>query len=106
MQITPEQIASQFADISKQLDGMEGRLTAHVDKQLAAAVKDLKHQAQIYKEELKEEVKLGAEGYGATLKGIERELAERNKKVDTSLGDHDLVLTDHSKRIIKLEERR
>ena len=105
MQITPEQIASQFADISKQLAGMEGRLTGHVDKQLAAAVKELKHQAQIYKEELKEEVKLGAEGYGATLEGIQRELADLNKKVDTTLGDHDRVLTDHSKRIITLEGR-
>jgi len=101
-----EQIASRFADISKQLDGFEGRLTAHVDKQLDAAVKELKHQAQLHKEELKDDVKKAAEGYGPTLKKIEDELVDLNKKVDNGFHDHALALTDHSKRIIELEKRR
>jgi gas vesicle protein len=116
-----EQIASAFADISKQLDGIEGRLTSHVDsklsgiegrltshisKQLDAAVTELKQQAQVYKEELKDDVKKAAEGYDATLKKIERELVDLNQKVDTGFHDHDLVLKNHIGRIIKLEERR
>ena len=101
-----EEIATQFAAISQQLEGMEGRLTGHVDKQLAAAVDELKRQAQIHKEDLKDDVKKAAEGYDATLKKIERELVELNTKVDTGFRDQGLVITDHSKRIAALEERR
>ena len=120
MEVTLEQVATQLEAISKTLeqqDGLEGRLAAHVDKQLAAAVAelkqqaqantdDLKAQAQIYKEELRGDVKKAAEGYDATLKKIERELADLNRKVDTGFHDRDLVLRDHIGRIVKLEERR
>ena len=88
-----------------QLDGLEERLTAHVDKQLAGAVAELKHHAQMHKEELKEDVKKAAEGYDATLRKIERELADLNAKVDTGFRDHDLILKDHSERIVKLEQK-
>jgi hypothetical protein len=81
VEVTPQDVATQVAAIAKRLeeiggrlaqfDGFEGRLTAHVDKQLAAAVVDLKLQAQtnlkelkqqlgIYQEELKDQVKKGA----------------------------------------------
>lgn len=100
-----EQTAAQFAAISKQLDGLEGRLTGHVDKQLAAAVAELKRQAQIHKEELRDDVKKAAEGYDATLKKIDRELADLNKNVDNGFRDHALILNDHSKRIATLEPR-
>ena len=101
-----EQIASQFAAISKQLDGIEGRLTSHVNEQLKTAVRELKHQAQVYKDELKDDVKKAAEGYDSTLKKIERELVDLNESVDTGFHDRDLVLKDHIGRIVTLEERR
>ena len=83
MEVTLEQVAAQVSDVAKQvaevtrqlgetnkeLGETERRLKAHTD----AATKDLKHQAQVYNEELKQEVKLGAEGYGATLDEIKRE---------------------------------
>jgi hypothetical protein len=55
---------------------------------------------------LKDEVKKAGEGYDVTLKKIERELVDLNKKVDEGFHDRDLVLKDHTRRIIKLEERR
>lgn len=79
----------------------ESRVKAHIDKFEQRAETRMK----MHFENLEEKVKMAAEGYGATLDGIERELADLNKKVDTKFGDHDLVLTDHSKRIIKLEGR-
>src|SRR5688572_13967080 len=130
--VTDEQITSQFAEISKKLDGFEGRLTIHIDstlsavegrltghvnEQLAAAVSDLKGQArantdelkaqaQIYKEQLREDVKKAAEGYEATLNKIDRELGELNRKFDTKFDDHDRVLADHNERLVKLEPQR
>ena len=108
MEVTLEQVAAQVsevakhvAEVSRQLGETEQRLKAHVDE----AKKDLKHQAQVYKEELKQEVKLGAEEYGGTLGHIERELAALNKKVDTRLEDHDLVLGNHNERITTLAKR-
>lgn len=92
-----KQVAGQLADVSKQLSGFEHHLTT--------AVRDLKHQAQVNMEALRTEVKVAAEGYGAILGGIERELTDLNTKVDTKFGDHDLVLANHNTRITKLEQR-
>ena len=89
-----------------QLEGLEGRLTAHVDKQLASAVAELKHQAQIHKEELKDDVKKAAEGYDATLRKIERELSALNEKVDNGFRDHALAIKNHSIEITELQKRR
>lgn len=61
---------------------------------------------QMHFENLETKVTLAAEGYGATLQKIERELADLNKKVDTKLSDHDLVLADHNRRITELKKRR
>lgn len=96
-----KQVASQIADVSNQLSSVETRLEMRV----TTAVTDLNAQARINMEELKTEVKLAAEGYGARLEHIERELEDLNKKVDTRFGDHDLVLSNHNKRVTTLEER-
>jgi BMFP domain-containing protein YqiC len=106
MEVTLEQVTAQIsaavAELTRQLGETEQRLKSHVDE----AKTDLTHQAQVYKDELKKEVKKGAEGYGGTLEGIERDLADLNKKVDIKFRDHDLVLVDHNKRIAKLEKHR
>ena len=109
MDVTLEQVAAQVSEVAKhvaevtrQLGETEQRLKTHVDE----AQKDLKHQAQVYNDELKQEVKLAAGGYGATLDGIKRELADLNKQIDTRLGDHDLVLGNHNERITTLAKRR
>jgi hypothetical protein len=102
MEVTLEQVSAAVAELTKQLGETEQRLKSHVDE----AKTDLKHQAHVYKDKLKEEVKKGAKGYGGTLEGIERELADLNKKVDIKFRDHDRVLADHNKRITAREEHR
>jgi hypothetical protein len=108
MDVTLEQVADQLADISKQLSTVEERLGAHVSREVeshvSAATRELKSQARIYQEEIKDQVKKAAEGYSATLERIERELTALNEKVDNKFSDHDLVIADHTKRIAKLEE--
>ena len=115
MEVTLQDVASQVTELSKQLEqlggrleefsGIERRLTGHVETNLKAAVDELKHQAIVNMEELKREVKLTADGYGGTLEHIERELVALNKKVDTRLEDHDLVLANHNERITTLAKR-
>jgi len=108
MEVTLERVAAQVSDVAKQLEqfqGMERRLAEHVESHLNAAVKELKHQGKLNAEDLKHDVKIAAEGYGATLDGIKRELEHLNKQVDTRFGDHDRVLHNHNERITKLETR-
>ena len=99
-----KQVAGQTADLSKQIVGQAGQL-AELSKQLSETKIELKTHARVNMEELKSEVKLAAEGYGATLEGIERQLSDLNTKFDTKCGNHDLVLTNHNTRITKLEQR-
>ena len=79
MDVTLEQVAAQVSEVAKHvaevtrhLGETEQRLKTHVDE----AQKDLKHQAQVYNDELNQQVKLAAEGFGASLLGIKRELAD------------------------------
>lgn len=58
---------------------------------------------RILTEEAKASAQKAAEGYGATLKRIERKLGERNNRVRTRLSDHDKVLANHNDRLVALE---
>jgi hypothetical protein len=89
--------------IVKRLGEAEKRLGDVIDKRLSDAEKGLSDGAKMHMEELRSEIKLGAEGYGATLERIERQLTELNAKVDTKFGDHDKVLLDHATRNSALE---
>lgn len=89
------------ASVEKRLDDFEKRLVVRVDD----ATKELKHQAELHREALRQDVRAVADGYAATLEGIERELVELNEKVDKKFVDHDLVLSDHNERLVKLEKR-
>jgi exonuclease VII small subunit len=109
MEVSLEQVVAQvseavkqIAEVKTELGHAEQRLKAHVDE----AKNDLKHQAQVYKDELKEEGRKAAEGYGGTLERIERDLADLNKTVATKFRDHDLVLSDHNKRITRPSKSR
>jgi len=93
MEVTLEQVADKLAEMSNQIAG------------LAKASAELKEQARTYREDLKDDVKRAAEGYDSTLKAINRQLSELNKKVDTRIGDHDLILSNHNERITRIEHR-
>lgn len=99
MDVTLEVLA---AELAKQLEGVEGRLDARLTK----GFDEVKHEAALHREALKQDVIAAAEGYGANLERIERELVALNKKMDTKFGDHDLVLKNHNERISTLEARR
>ena len=90
------------ANIEKHLSGaFEQRIKAHIDQFEQRA----ELRMQMHFENLESKVTLAAEGYGSTLKKIDRELVDLNKKVDEKFADHDLILMDHNKRITALESR-
>jgi hypothetical protein len=89
----------QFEELAQRL---KRELTTVVADQFAAAELRLVGEYKIHAEEMKAEVKLAAEGYGATLEGIDRRLTELAAKWDTKITDHDLVLADHAKRSIDI----
>lgn len=61
---------------------------------------------KVLSEDAKESVTKAAEGYGATLERIERDLSVLNRKVDDGLFDHTRILADHSNRLVRLERKR
>jgi len=102
--------------IKTHIDKSEERVAIQVEKRLSGAfeerikthINEFEKRAelrmQMHFENLETNVTLAAEGYGVTLKKIEGELVDLNKKVDTRLGDHDLVLANHNQRITTLEK--
>ncbi len=97
-----EELAERLSKaVAKQLGAVEQRLTARVDH----AEEELKRHSKAHMESLKEAVKLAAEGHGATLEGIDRSLKELTVKWDTKITVHDLVLSNHAKRLENLEQR-
>lgn len=75
----------QFEELAQRL---KSELATVVADQFAAAESRLVGQYRIHAEEMKAEVKLAAEGYGATLEGIDRRLKELAVKWDTKIADH------------------
>ena len=88
-----------------QFEELARRLAGDVDGRFLQRIEQFEKRAQVYMEELRSTVKLAAEGYGATLERIDRQLADLNAKVDTKFGDHDTALLDHASRIKALERR-
>ena len=101
--VIADQLKSELAPVVA--DQLKSELATVIADQFAAAERRLVGQYTIYAEEMKTEAKLAAEGYGATLEGIDRSLKELAVKWDTKIADHDLVLFDHAKRIENLERR-
>jgi len=85
---------------------LKRELATVVADQFAAAEGRLVGQFRIHAEEMKAQVRLSAEGYGATLEGIDRRLRDLATKWNTKITDHDLVLSDHAKRVQTLERKK
>jgi hypothetical protein len=100
-------IVKHLGDAEKRLDGVIvkrlGEAETRLTEQFTAAEQRLSDGAKLHMEKLETVVQLTAEGYGAVLDRIDRQLAELNAKVDTKFGDHDKVLLDHGTRISALE---
>lgn len=79
-------------------------VTANVETIVETAKDELKHQATVNVEEVKQQATAIAESYGGVLDGIHRQLQDLNAKVDVKFRDHDLVLANHHGRITKLEK--
>jgi hypothetical protein len=104
-----ERLSKQFADaearLAQQFTDAEGRLVKQFSdaegrsaKQFADAENRLSEGAKAHMEELRTLVQLSAEGYGATLEKIERELVALNTKVDTKFADHAKILRQQAGR--------
>ena len=61
---------------------------------------------RILAEDAKDSAKKAAEGYGATLDRIERDLGDMNRQMGEKFSDHDRVLATHNDRLLTLEARR
>ena len=80
-------------------------VTANLTDVLKAAEQRLSGQATIHAEAVREQAKLAAEGYAATLEGINRRLDGIEKAVNVKLRDHDNALANHAGRIAALEPK-
>jgi hypothetical protein len=62
-----------------------------------------RHRLQVQTEELRELVRVSAEGYGGTLERIERDLSGFREEWRSKTADTDRVLANHLERIVALE---
>ena len=80
-------------------------VNSHVTEVVTAAERRLSEQARINAETVRSEARLAAEGYAATLDGINRRLESLETAVTVRLDDHDKVLANHAGRIVALEQK-
>ncbi|MDP1571948.1 MAG: hypothetical protein Q8L86_18275 [Vicinamibacterales bacterium] len=105
-------------NVRERLDGVERKLdalSASVDRRFDAVDRRfdavdqrfdrLEVQRKVQVEEFGDLVQRAAEGYGATLEHISRQLVEIHDAVTTRFGDHDAALENHATRIDALERR-
>ena len=80
-------------------------LKHHVTEVVTAAERRLSKQALVNVEAVREEAKLAAEGYAATVDAIDGRLDRMEAKMDAKFGDYDAVLKNHNQRITALDEK-
>jgi len=95
-------IDQKFTVIDERFDAIDRKFEA-VDRRL----EELPTRAELraFVEEIASQGKTAAEGYGATLEALQRDIRRLSSKVATKDRDRDLVLKDHGKRISALERR-
>lgn len=86
--------------VRNHFDESEERVRKHLDEFEARAELRMK----MHFENLDYTVKLAAEGYGATLDRIERDVAELKSSTTTGFADITRVLENHAQRIETIEE--
>ena len=115
--VTKEVTTAVNAHVTEVLTAAERRLgeqaLAHreelvrvVGGQVSAAERRLSEQAQANVEAVREQAKLAAEGYAATLDSINRHLHGIEAAVGIKFADHDKVLASHGDRLTALERSR
>jgi predicted RecB family endonuclease len=81
-------------------------LNEAITVQLTAAERRLSSQAQAHMEAVRAEARMAAEGYAATLDGINRRLDTIEETVTANHRDTTAILRDHNKRLTALESSR
>ena len=95
-------VDERFDAIDRRFDGVDRRLDA-MDTKLEEM--PTRSELRAFVQEMTSQVKTAAEGYGATLEALQRDLRRLSSKVTTKDRHRDLVSTDHGKRISALERR-
>jgi hypothetical protein len=98
-----ERVEAKLDQLSTKVDALPTKEALLTKDDLAVFAREIKDHVGILVGECKDSVQKAAEGYGATLEKIERELHELNGKVDTTFADHVKILGNHNERISALE---
>lgn len=101
-----EAVAAAERRLGEQALAHREELVRVVGGQVSAAERRLSEQAQANGEAVKDQAKLAAEGYAATLDSINRHLHGIETAVGIKFADHDKVLTNHGERLTALERSR
>jgi hypothetical protein len=106
MQERFDAIDKRFDAIDRRFDAIDRRFDSMVTRvELAGMEERLHNDIRIATEGIAEKVMKAAEGYGATLESINRNIEGMRKDLTVKLGDHDRALQDHAVRIGALERK-
>jgi len=101
--------AAVTASLDKRLEShvrdSEERVKEHVKDQVDKLESRIEGRLAIYFEGVNDQVKRGAEGYGATLESIDRRLDRLEKDWNKNFRLHSSVLKNHADRVGALEKR-
>lgn len=111
----------QFQELSKQIaESVSAAVTESIERRLESQLRDSEERFKEHVDKLetriegrlavqfegvKDQVKRGAEGYGATLESIDRRLDRLEKDWNRNFRLHSSVLKNHADRIDVLEKR-
>ncbi|MCC7180228.1 MAG: hypothetical protein IT177_17755 [Acidobacteria bacterium] len=99
-----DRLTTQLAEAEARLDQrLSDRLTTQLAQAEARLDQKLGDRLQVHTEELRDLVRVAAEGYGGTLERIERDLGEFRAEWRTRSDDTDRILAHHLQRIEALE---
>ncbi len=98
-----------FDAIDQRFDAMDQRFDA-IDQRLDSMDRKIeelptKDDLRAFMEGMASRIQIAAEGYGATLEALRRDIKRNSTRIRTKDRDRDLVLKDHAKRIRALEQR-
>ena len=88
------------------MDPQSQELAREISEAVTAALTEaVEKRLQLHFEGVREQVKLGAEGYGATLESIDRRLDRLEREWKRNFRLHSKVLKNHSERLGAIEKR-
>jgi hypothetical protein len=105
-------VATGFSELCAEIGGVESRLRGEIGNleerlrgEIVTATGTVESRLRVLIDASRDEQRLAAEGFGATLERIEARLSQMHQEYTETRDDHASAIQHHERRIIALERR-